>query len=503
MKIWRSKPIVKNKKVTVLTVKKKQQVFSGYKRYSFFDEMFDSQGHVRDSYQRLYKQFSTMEPFDLLNRNLSMQSQMMKQGVTFTLYSGNQEELHTERTIPFDMIPRIIPPGEWQTLERGLKQRVKALNLFIKDVYHEQHIMKDGIIPRKLVITNPYFVPEMVGMNIPNDNYIPLSGIDLIRGEHGEYYVLEDNLRNPSGLSYVYKNRSLMMHLFPELFFEYQVRDINEGLNEFLGSLRSLSPTNKKDPLVVLLTPGVHNAAYYDHTFLAQEMGIELVEGRDLTVIDQKVYLKSILGLRQVDVIYRRIDDDFLDPLAFRPESLLGVPGLMNAYRAGHVALANAPGTGMADDKAIYAYVPDMIRYYLNEEPIINNVPTYILSREEDREYVLANLSKLVVKERALSGGYGMLIGPSATDEELSVFTQKIIDQPDRYIAQPTIKLSCAPTLTRQGDVAPRHIDLRAFVLLGKDIKLAPGGLTRVALKEGSLVVNSSQGGGTKDTWVL
>lgn len=501
MKIW-NMPIWRSKKVTVLTMKNKQ-VFSEYPKHSFYDEMFDSNGKVRNSYDKLYQQFSKMGVKKLTNRNSSMQSQMIKQGITFTLYDGNQDESHSERTIPFDIIPRVITTEEWEFLEHGLKQRVLALNMFIKDVYHEQNILRDEIIPRKMIISNPYFLPEMVGLDIPNDNYIPLSGIDLIRSDTGEYYVLEDNLRNPSGLSYVYKNRSLMMHLFPELFFEYQVRDINQGLNDLLGSLRSLAPEHKQDPLVVLLTPGVHNAAYYDHTFLAQEMGIELVEGRDLTVIDQKVYLKSIQGLRQVDVIYRRIDDDFLDPLAFRADSLLGVPGLMNAYRAGNVALANAPGTGMADDKAVYAYVPDMIRYYLKEEPILKNVPTYILSKQEEKEYVLANLSKMVVKERTLSGGYGMLIGPTASETEINEFAKKIIEHPDRYIAQPTIKLSCSPSLTDHGEPAPRHIDLRAFVFLGKNVQLAPGGLTRVALKEGSLVVNSSQGGGTKDTWVL
>ncbi|MCM3653223.1 circularly permuted type 2 ATP-grasp protein [Metabacillus litoralis] len=465
--------------------------------------MFSQDGKVRESYEKLFQQFSKMGTEELTDRNLSMQSQMIKQGITFTLYDGNYDDTYTERTIPFDMIPRIITSDEWELLERGLKQRVRALNMFIKDVYHEQNILKEDIIPRKMIITNPYFLPDMVGMDIPNDNYIPLSGIDLIRSETGEYYVLEDNLRNPSGLSYVYKNRSLMMYRFPELFFEYQVRDIYQGLNDLLGSLRSLAPDNKQDPLVVLLTPGVHNSAYYDHTFLAQEMGIELVEGRDLTVIDQKVYLKGIQGLSQVDVIYRRIDDDFLDPLAFNPNTLLGVPGLMNAYRAGNVALANAPGTGIADDKAVYAYVPNMIRYYLKEEPILKNVPTYILSKQEEKKFVLANLPEMVVKERTLSGGYGMLIGPTASEAEIKEFAKKIKQHPDRYIAQPTIKLSCSPSITNHGKVAPRHIDLRAFVFMGEEVQLAPGGLTRVALKEGSLVVNSSQGGGTKDTWVL
>jgi uncharacterized circularly permuted ATP-grasp superfamily protein len=496
MKIWR------NKKVTVLTVKNKQ-IFSDYVKHSFYDEMFDHKGQVRGPYEKLFQQFSRMGNDEVAERNFSMQSQMMKQGITFTLYDGNQDDTYSERTIPFDIIPRIVTSVEWELLERGLKQRVCALNMFIKDVYHEQNILKDDIIPRKMIITNPYFLPEMVGMDIPNDCYIPLSGIDLIRSETGEFYVLEDNLRNPSGLSYVYKNRSLMMHRFPELFFEYQVRDIYQGLNDLLGSLRSLAPNNKPDPLVVLLTPGVHNSAYYDHTFLAQERGIELVEGRDLTVMNQKVYLKSIEGLRQVDVIYRRIDDDFLDPLAFNPNSLLGVPGLMNAFRANNVALANAPGTGIADDKAVYAYVPNMIRYYLKEEPILKNVPTYILSKQEEKEFVLANLPEMVVKERSLCGGYGMLIGPSASKSEIAEFAKKIEEHPERYIAQPTIKLSCSPSLTNHGKVAPRHIDLRAFVFMGEEVKIAPGGLTRVALKNGSLVVNSSQGGGTKDTWVL
>lgn len=486
----------------VMLMVRNNHVFSDYSNRKFYDEMFDQACKVRPSYKRLYQQFSGMELDELNRLNSFMQSQMVKQGITFTLYSENQEDTTLERTIPFDMIPRIITADEWSGLERGLKQRVRALNAFIWDVYHEQNIMKDGIIPRRMIVTNPYFRPEMVGLDIPNRVYIPLSGIDLIRGENGEFFVLEDNLRSPSGLSYVYKNRSLMMHLFPKLFFEHHVRDIDHGLNALLSSLRSLAPQGKPDPLVVLLTPGVHNSAYYDHTFLAQEMGIELVEGRDLIVVDQKVYLKGIHGLRQVDVIYRRIDDEFLDPLAFHPDSLLGVPGLMNAYRAGQVSLANAPGTGVADDKAVYAFVPEMIRYYLNEEPILSNVPTYLLSKPEEREYVLSHLDEMVVKERSLSGGYGMLIGPTASEQERQAFAEKIVRHPDQYIAQPTIKLSCSPSLTG-GEVVPCHIDLRAFVFMGQDIQVVPGGLTRVALKKGSLVVNSSQGGGTKDTWVL
>lgn len=486
----------------MLMRKQDKPLFYKYGTSLFYDEMFDRQGDVRTPYHMLHQKFLEIGTDEIKKRNARMHAEMMKQGITFTLYSSNVEEASLERTIPFDMIPRILSAEEWEVVEQGMKQRVRALNMFIRDIYHEQNILKDGIVPRKMVVTNTYFRPEMVGIDVPNDVYITISGIDLIRDENGEFYVLEDNLRSPSGLSYVYKNRSLMMHLLPELFFEYQARDIDEELNNLLTSLRSLAPGNKQSPFVVLLTPGVHNAAYYDHTFLAQEMGIELVEGRDLVVVDQKVYMKSIEGLRQVDVIYRRIDDEFLDPLAFRPDSILGVAGLLNAYRAGNVAIANAPGTGVADDKAIYMYVPDMIRYYLKEEPILKNVPTYDLSKAEEREYVLAHLSEMVVKERALSGGYGMLIGPSATEQELQLFAEKIVQTPHQYIAQPTIQLSCAPSIV-DGQAVQRHVDLRAFVFMGSETHVIPGGLTRVALKEGSLVVNSSQGGGTKDTWVL
>lgn len=481
---------------------KRKHLFTHYDSPAFYDEMFDRYGKARSSYSKIFQRLSMMGAEELNKRNAFMQSHMVAQGITFTLNSESLGDTSLERTIPFDMIPRIIASDEWELLERGLKQRVQALNAFIWDIYHEQHILEDDIVPRKMVIDNPYFRPEMVGLDVPDGTYIPLSGIDIIRSETGEFYVLEDNLRTPSGLSYVYKNRSLMTNLFSELYFENRVRDIDHGLNALLSSLRSITPHAKPDPLVVLLTPGIHNSAYYDHTFLAQEMGIELAEGRDLTVIDQKVYLKSMRGLRRVDVIYRRIDDEFLDPLAFLPNSLLGVPGLMQAYRAGNVALANAPGTGVADDKAVYAYVPDMIRYYLNEEPVLKNVPTYILSRPHEREYVLARLSEMVVKERSLSGGYGMLIGPAASEQELKAFAGKIKESPELYIAQPTMKLSCSPSLT-DSHVSPRHIDLRAFVFMGRETHVVPGGLTRVALKEGSLVVNSSQGGGTKDTWVL
>lgn len=477
-------------------------MFSDYKRLSFFDEMFNADGKVRDHYEHVYHQLSKKNRDELHSLQESMQTQMMKQGVTFTLY--NQIEGNSlERTIPVDVIPRVIPSAEWALIEKGIKQRVTALNQFIRDVYHEQAILREGIIPRKIVVSNPYFLTEMMGVNVPGNVYIPLSGVDLIRDDSGQYLVLEDNLRTPSGLSYILKNRSWMIRLFPEMFFEHKIRPIEESVNSLLSALRSLAINNKKDPVVVLLTPGCYNSAYFEHAFLAQQMGIDLVEGKDLKVMDNKVYMKSIKGLKQVDVIYRRVDDDFLDPLAFRPDSLLGVAGIMNAYRAGNIALANAPGTGVADDKAIYSYVPEMIRFYLNEEPILDNVPTYILSRKEEMEYVLAHLPEMVVKETSLSGGYGMLVGPHATDEEIDRFKKKMLKNPEKYIAQPTIKLSHTPTLV-EGGIAPRHIDLRPFAFMGRDrIDLTPGGLTRVALKEGCLVVNSSQGGGSKDTWVL
>lgn len=489
--------------MSMVSLKKNQKdSFSYGANHCFYDEMFDENGQVRSAYEGIYQRFSKMGMEELGNRNNFLKTQMMKQGITFTLNSNKRGDVEAERIIPFDMIPRVLSNAEWNQLEKGLNQRVRALNQFIYDAYHDQNIFKDNVIPRKMVITNPYFCKEMSGISIANDVYIPISGIDLIRDENGEFLVLEDNVRTPSGLSYVYKNRSMMKHLFSELYFNYQVKDIDQSLNILLSNLRNLAPKGKENPFVVLLTPGVYNSAYFEHTYLAKEMGIELVEGRDLTVIDQKVYLKGIDGMKQVDVIYRRIDDDFLDPLSFRADSLIGVPGLMNVYRAGNVTITNAPGTGIADDKAIYRHVPDMIRYYLNEEPILKNVPTYILSNPDERDYVLKHLSEMVVKERSLSGGYGMLIGPSATEEEIQLFAQKIRHTPEKFIAQPTMKLSTSPSVTTK-NITPCHIDLRAFVFMGNEIHAVPGGLTRVALNEGSLVVNSSQGGGTKDTWVI
>jgi uncharacterized circularly permuted ATP-grasp superfamily protein len=420
-------------------------------------------------------------------------------GITFAVYG---EEAGTERLIPFDIVPRIIPASEWRTLAAGLKQRVRALNAFIKDIYHGQEILQSGRIPAEQVLCNGQYRPEMQGIDVPGGIYAHIAGIDVVRAGQGEFYVLEDNLRVPSGVSYMLEDRKMMMRLFPELFARYSVAPVEHYPDLLLENLRSVAPLGVSDPTVVLLTPGAYNSAYFEHAFLAQQMGIELVEGQDLFVSDEFVYMRTTRGPQRVDVIYRRIDDDFLDPLVFRPDSMLGVPGLLAAYRAGHVTVANAIGTGVADDKSIYPYVPDMIKFYLGEEPLLNNVPTYVLRRKEDLAYTLEHLSELVVKEVHGAGGYGMLIGPAATQEQLAQFRQRILAAPEKYIAQPTLALSACPTFVERG-IAPRHIDLRPFVLSGREVTLVPGGLTRVALREGSLVVNSSQGGGTKDTWVL
>ncbi|UUZ82319.1 circularly permuted type 2 ATP-grasp protein [Paenibacillus sp. P26] len=477
--------------------------YASYPLHAFFDEMYADASFVRPHYYQVYQRFAGMRREELEAKQAAMNRRMLEEGITFTLYNPLQTH-PLERTIPFDLIPRIIPKREWTLIEAGLLQRVKALNRFLHDVYHERRIIREGIVPRKLVIANRYFRPEMMRVPVPGGAYITTSGIDLIRHSDGEYYVLEDNLRSPSGFSYLFKSRTLMNEQFPELSFSCRVREVEESLNHFLSMLKSLSPAPKREPVIAPLTPGEYNSAYYEHAFLAQQMGIHLVEGRDLVAKDHKIYIRGMKGLRQVDVLYRRIDDDYLDPLAFQPDSMLGVAGIMNAYRAGNIAIANAPGTGVADDKAMYAYVPEMIRFYLNEEPPLKNVPTYLLSRPEEREYVLGHLPEMVVKETSLSGGYGMLIGPAATEQELAAFAEQIRLDPGRYIAQPTMQLSRAPVLL-DGELTPRHIDLRAFVLMGagEEAHIIPGGLTRVALKEGSLVVNSSQGGGCKDTWVL
>jgi len=420
-------------------------------------------------------------------------------GITFAVYG---DDAGTERLIPFDTIPRIIPAAEWKQLQTGLVQRVKALNMFIHDIYHDQNIIKAGIIPAEQIYKNAQYRPEMQGINVVSDIYAHIAGVDIVRAGQGEFYVLEDNLRVPSGVSYMLEDRKMMMRLFPELFSRNKIAPVDHYPDMLLDNLRSVAPMGINDPTVVVMTPGMYNSAYFEHAFLAQQMGVELVEGKDLFVSDNTVFMRTTRGPKRVDVIYRRLDDDFLDPLAFRPDSSLGVPGLLSVYRAGRVTLANAIGTGVADDKSIYPYVPDMIKFYLSEEPVLNNVPTYQCRKKEDLAYTLANLPELVVKEVHGAGGYGMLVGPASTKAQIEDFRQRLIARPDGYIAQPTLALSACPTYVESG-IAPRHIDLRPFVLSGKTISMVPGGLTRVALQEGSLVVNSSQGGGTKDTWIL
>lgn len=468
-------------------------VFSGW------DEMFTNEG-VRDRYASVFAMLEQL-PVEVLNQKDRQAADFfMNQGITFTVYADNEG---IERIFPFDIIPRIITGSEWQHVSDGIKQRLKALNLFLKDIYGEQEIVRDGIIPARLIATCPHFLKEVVGVKVPHDIYVHIAGIDLIRGADGVFYVLEDNLRTPSGVSYMLENREVTKRIFPEMLSANRVRMINSYPLELNNILASLSPRDVEQPNVVILTPGIYNSAYYEHTFLARQMGIPLVEGRDLVVDNQKVYMKTTSGLQQVDVVYRRIDDDYIDPLVFKPESILGVPGIMSAYRKGSVALVNAVGNGVADDKAVYAFVPDMIRYYLNEEPILPNVPTYRMENADEREHVLANLEKMVVKQTNQSGGYGMVMGNKATEKELTDIAAAILENPRNYIAQPIIRLSTVPCLV-DGKLVPRHVDLRPYALCGPSgIEIVPGGLTRVALREGSLVVNSSQGGGSKDTWVI
>ena len=428
-------------------------------------------------------------------------------GITFAVYGEKDEDgAGTERLIPFDLIPRIIPAHEWARMEKGLVQRVTALNRFIHDIYHGQEILRAGIVPRDQVEGNAQFRPEMMGVDVPHNVYSQISGIDIVRAPNaqgeGEYYVLEDNLRVPSGVSYMLEDRKMMMRLFPDLFSTYRVAPVAHYPDLLLETLRACSPATTAEPTVVVLTPGMYNSAYFEHAFLAQQMGVELVEGQDLFVKDHFVYMRTTRGARRVDVIYRRVDDDFLDPLVFRPDSTLGCAGLLAAYKAGNVTICNAVGTGIADDKSIYPYVPQMIRFYLGEEPILRNVPTYLCRNPEDLAYTLDNLKDLVVKEVHGAGGYGMLVGPAATQAKIAAFRQALQSNPAGYIAQPTLSLSSCPTFVESG-IAPRHIDLRPYVLAAKTVQMVPGGLTRVALQEGSLVVNSSQGGGTKDTWIL
>jgi len=464
-----------------------------------YDEMRDGEGRVRRHYQG-FDAWLAGVPTDRLEQKRAEADMLFRRvGITFAVYG---EEAGSERLIPFDIVPRIITAQEWRKLFRGLRQRVNALNAFLSDIYHEQEILKAGRIPPEHVLCNTQYRPEMQDIEVPEDIYAHIAGIDVVRAGEGEFYVLEDNLRVPSGVSYMLEDRKVMMRLFPELFARYAVEPVEHYPDILLDNLRSVAPPGVREPTVALLTPGANNSAYFEHAFLAQQMGIELVEGQDLVVRDGFVFMRTTRGPKRVHVIYRRIDDDFLDPLAFRPDSMLGVPGLLAAYRAGHVTIANAIGTGVADDKSIYPYVPEMIRFYLEEEPIIENVPTRMLRKPEDLAYTLDHLDELVVKEVHGAGGYGMLVGPRASREELDRFRTLIKAHPERYIAQPTLALSTCPTFVEEG-IAPRHIDLRPFVLSGRDVRIVPGGLTRVALRQGSLVVNSSQGGGTKDTWVL
>jgi uncharacterized circularly permuted ATP-grasp superfamily protein len=464
-----------------------------------YDEMRTAEGEVRPHYRAFGDWLDRTAADRIAQKRGEAERAFHRVGITFAVYG---EESGIERLIPFDLVPRIIPADEWDTLESGLRQRVRALNAFLHDVYHEQTILKAGVVPAQRVLGNAQYRPEMVGMNVPGGIYAHIAGVDVVRAGGGEYYVLEDNLRVPSGVSYMLENRKMMMRLFPELFATRLIRPIQHYPDLLLENLRAVAPAGEERPTVAVLTPGAYNSAYFEHAFLAQQMGVELVEGIDLFVQSETVFMRTTRGPQRVHVIYRRVDDDYLDPDAFRADSMIGVPGLFSAYRAGRVTLANAIGTGVADDKSIYPHVPDMIRFYLSEEPILNNVPTYMLHRPEERDHALAHLAELVVKEVHGAGGYGMLIGPTATKAELDTFRQRILAAPDKYIAQPTLALSTCPTFVESG-IAPRHIDLRPYVLSGSDIELVPGGLTRVALRAGSLVVNSSQGGGTKDTWVL
>ena len=471
----------------------------------FFNEMtadglaHNASAEVREHYREFCGWLQRQSADTIERKRAEADLTFRRVGITFAVYG---DDAGTERLIPFDTIPRIIPAAEWKQLQTGLVQRVRALNMFIHDIYHDQNIIKAGIIPAEQIYRNAQYRPEMQGINVVSDIYAHIAGVDIVRAGQGEFYVLEDNLRVPSGVSYMLEDRKMMMRLFPELFARNKIAPVDHYPDLLLDNLRSVAPMGINHPTVVVMTPGMYNSAYFEHAFLAQQMGVELVEGKDLFVSDNAVYMRTTRGPKRVDVIYRRLDDDFLDPLAFRPDSSLGVPGLLSVYRAGRVTLANAIGTGVADDKSIYPFVPDMIRFYLSEEPVLNNVPTYQCRKKEDLAYTLANLGDLVVKEVHGAGGYGMLVGPASTRQQIEDFRRRLLARPDGYIAQPTLALSACPTYVESG-IAPRHIDLRPFVLSGKTISMVPGGLTRVALQEGSLVVNSSQGGGTKDTWIL
>lgn len=473
--------------------------FDTYDPGEFYDELFSAKGASRPEAALLIEQINSLDPGELERRQQAAQNALLKLGATFSVYSDSQG---TERIIPFDIVPRIVSAEEWEWLEKGLKQRIYALNLFIADIYGDRKIVKDGVIPPDLLKSAKGFLEPCLGLKPPAGVWCHITGTDLVRDKDGRWYVLEDNLRCPSGISYVLENRRVMKSSFPELFGKMSIKPVDDYPSHLLETLLNLAPPNLPDPTVVVLTPGIYNSAYFEHSFLAQQMGAQLVEGRDLVVVDGYLQMRTTKGLQRVDVVYRRIDDDFMDPLAFRPDSMLGVPGFMEVYRSGRVAIANALGTGVADDKVIYAYVPQIIRYYLGEDQILPNVPTYLCWDDKQRDYVLGNLDKLVVKAANESGGYGMLVGTHSTSEEREEFAERIKASPRNYIAQPTLCLSRVPTIL-ENEFEGCHVDLRPYVLYGEDIYVHPGGLTRVALKRGSLVVNSSQGGGSKDTWVV
>lgn len=473
----------------------------GYQTQEFFDELVHSNGVARVDAERLIEMFNSLPDGDLKRRQETIEKSLYEMGITFTVYSDSEG---TEKIMPFDIVPRIVSPVIWNHISAGSKQRIQALNAFLADVYGEQKILNDGVVPREIIESCPAFLSQCMGLRPPRDVWCHITGTDLIRDDDGVVFVLEDNLRCPSGVSYVLQNRHVMKRNFPQLFHASRVRRVRDYPVRLYEMLKSLARDWTDDPTVAVLTPGVFNSAYYEHSFLAQQMGVELVEGRDLTVEDKIVYMHTTEGRRRVDVLYRRVDDTFIDPKVFRKDSMLGVPGIMDAFRAGNIALANAPGTGVADDKVVYAYVPEMIRYYLGQEPTLRNVPTYVCYRDDDRKYVLDHMEELVVKAAGESGGYGILIGPHSTKKEREAFAAAINKDPRNYIAQPTLKLSRVPTMTDDG-LEGRHVDLRPYILCGgmDDIYVMPGGLTRVALRKGSLVVNSSQGGGSKDTWVV
>src|SRR5947207_4433292 len=474
-------------------------LFEGYDTGNFYDEMFEANGLPRPCARLLLERISSVGDAELRRYQEAAEQALFRMGITFNVYG---DDAGTEKIFPFDIVPRIIPAEEWSPIERGLRPRVHALNLFIHDIYNDQKILEDGIIPEDLILSAKSFRKACLGLKPPKGTWCHITGTDLVRHGDGQYYVLEDNLRCPSGVSYVLQNREIMKRTFPQVFDHSNVRPVGDYPSHLLRTLQDIAPAGATDPTVALLTPGIYNSAYFEHAFLAKFMGIELVEGRDLVVMNGYVMMRTTKGFERVDVIYRRIDDDFIDPQTFRPDSMLGVPGLMDVYRAGRVALANAPGTGIADDKVIYAYVPKIIKYYLGEDAILPNVPTYVCWDDADRQHVIDNLDKFVVKAANESGGYGMLVGPHSTAEQRDKFKEAIRANPRNYIAQPTLALSRVPVIV-DDHFEGRHVDLRPYVLYGKEIFVLPGGLTRVALKKGSLVVNSSQGGGSKDTWVL